>query len=453
MIECDKKLKLFDVAEETEIDNDLFNDNATIDTEINSVCEEIAGQDDNADGGVTRCSIKQENDEVIQKMEPEDNSELMDSDGDSAEFKMVKVENHTESEFLVLCPLNGMDNGNSTICKQEQSEQERPGRKSFSKCHICGTHLEEDLLMDHLKTHYFNRLRCDECSTYCENMASYKKHVSANHKDMQKSWTCVVCAARFGYKPLYKTHIEQAHAKDVPATWRKKAIFCKSILQDYKYDCPYCNRKFKSEETSLSHIKTHNKKECPICGVKITPSNLKVHVSSHNSIPVVCHLCGITYKNRTSLRSHIYYTHSTRKYVCKHCNKVFKKAYDLPLHIKKEHTGQRDHTCDICGKSFYAFHNLNKHKKTTHMKLRPFQCQYCKKSFSSKHALRTHERQHTNVTPYKCVICGEGFRQNVSLKSHKKSKHNIVEVKKFPCSVCGKKFGSKWAVLSHMRVH
>ncbi|XP_018568717.1 zinc finger protein 567-like [Anoplophora glabripennis] len=424
IIECDKKLRLFDVEQEP--------DNVDPLPEVDDMIQ----------------NIKEEKLELVYKMEPEDDSDYVDSEIDNPEINSIKVENHTRTELLIICPV-GAGNSNENIVPFENEKTE----KTFTTCHICGAHTEEDLLLDHLKTHYSTRLKCDECNTYCENIPSYRKHVLSNHKDMQESWTCGVCAARFQYKPLYIIHAEQAHPKETTAPRSRKALFSKSILQDYKYDCPYCNRKFKTEQASLSHIKTHNKKECPVCGVKITPSNFKVHVDSHTSPPMVCHLCGITYKNLTSLRSHIYYTHSTRKYACKYCDKVFKKAYDLPLHVKKEHTGQRDHTCDICGKSFYAFHNLNKHKKTTHMKLRPFLCQYCKKSFSSKHALRTHERQHTNITPYTCTICGEGFRQNVSLRSHKKSKHNIVEVKTFPCSVCGKKFGSKWAVLSHMRVH
>lgn len=292
---------------------------------------EVEQETDNVDPNIND-NIKQEKLELVHKTEPEDDSEYIDSEMENTEVNSIKVENLTETELLIICPVE-ISNENSTAIKSEVTE------KISVTCHICGTRIEEKLLIDHLKTHYSSRLQCDECNTYCENITSYRKHVLLNHKDMQKSWTCKICAACFQYKPLYKIHTEQAHVKEVVASRKRKAIFSKSILQDYKYDCPYCNRKFKTEQTSLSHIKTHNKKECPVCGVKITPSNFKVHVDSHTSPPMVCHLCGVTYKNLTSLRSHIYYTHSTRKYVCKYCDKVFKKAYDLPLHIKKEHTG------------------------------------------------------------------------------------------------------------------
>lgn len=296
-------------------------------------------------------NIKEEKLELVYKTEPEDDSDYMDSEMDSSEVNSIKVENLTETELLIICPLEASDENNAVV-KNEISEKNNVDQTekipAISKlqviCHICGTRTGEDLLMDHLKTHYSSRLQCDECNTYCENISSYRKHVLSSHKDMQETWTCKICAARFQYKPLFKIHSEQAHHIEIIAPRRRKALFAKSILQDYKYDCPYCNRKFKTEQASLSHIKTHNKKECPVCGVKITPSNFKVHVDSHTSPPMVCHLCGVTYKNLTSLRSHIYYTHSTRKYTCKYCDKVFKKAYDLPLHIKKEHTGNMTHS-------------------------------------------------------------------------------------------------------------
>ncbi|KAJ8951669.1 hypothetical protein NQ318_012210 [Aromia moschata] len=298
---------------------------------------------------------------------------LEDPDTDAQEYNSIKVENLTEDEVLVIYQTDTKNSELTDVSVDGEACAEGP-----TVCHICGDQVEHADFMEHLKKHFCSRLQCEECNTYCEKHRLLPEAHEAVKRDCQRLFT----------------------------------------FDEYKYDCPYCKRKFKSEEKSLLHIKTHNKKECPICHVKITP-NFKVH-------------------NPTSLRSHIYYTHSTRKYSCKYCKKVFKKSYDLPLHIKKEHTGQRDHVCDICGKGFFTFHTLNTHTKMTHMKLRPFQCQYCKKKFSSKHSLTTHERQHTNITPYTCEMCGEGFRQNVSLRAHKKSKHNIVEEKTCACKVCGK---------------
>ncbi|KAG5880487.1 hypothetical protein JTB14_035198 [Gonioctena quinquepunctata] len=362
-------------------------------------------------------------------------NELEENKPDIGSLETVKFENQTDGQVLI-------------IYKYDSVEQPKVDEKN--SCKICGDIALESEMLDHIKTHYFSQIRCDECKQHCESIESYRNHCVEKHPDMPTGpWKCIICKTSFLYKPLYMIHFSRAHKKPVipPVVMQK--------LRDIEktYDCPYCNRKFRTESSSLAHAKTHQKKKCDVCGMHISPTNFRAHYKAHIEGPVVCHLCGDTYKNSVSLRSHIHYTHSTRTYLCEFCQKIFKKSYDLLLHIRRDHIGEKNHVCDECGKRFYTFYTLNKHKKMTHQKLRPFPCQYCKKKFSSRNARVTHERQHTNVTPYICDECGIGFRQNVSLKSHKKSVHNYVEELTHECEVCGKKFGSQFAVVSHMRLH
>ncbi|CAG9820092.1 unnamed protein product [Phaedon cochleariae] len=358
-----------------------------------------------------------------------------------------------ELDFQSTNPPEVVVEKNPNIENDEKICNENIVHKSENKitsCKICGDPIFEDEMLEHTRSHFFSRIKCDQCNMYCNNIESYRNHVGQAHSDsLSRILTCKICKTTFSYKPLYLIHLNKAHRRRQGLSLKLK----KNRDDNKLHDCPYCNKRFKSEENCLKHMKGHNKKKCNLCGLLVTPSNFTAHVKTHKEKPVACHICGMFYKNSVCLRSHIHYTHSTTTYLCEFCDKVYKKSYALSMHIKKEHTGEKSHTCDVCGKRFFTFFNLNTHKKMTHLKLRPHACQYCNKKFSSKFARVTHERQHTNVKPYKCEICGQGYRQNVSLKSHKKSAHDIVEELTCKCEVCGKKFASNFAVLSHMRLH
>ncbi|KAK9870265.1 hypothetical protein WA026_006353 [Henosepilachna vigintioctopunctata] len=219
--------------------------------------------------------------------------------------------------------------------------------------------------------------------------------------------------------------------------------------------CEHCNLEFEDKSSAYLHKLKHKKSKCKICGILIRSDNMGKHLDTHTSGPRVCDLCGITCKNVESLRGHIFYMHrqTADQYKCDQCDKSFRMKYKLDLHKKKEHIGIRGHICSTCKKGFFTLRDMNHHIKMTHLKLRPHVCPHCERGFSSKYALKTHVRQHTNETPYKCYICAEGFRQNISLRTHLKSKHNILEVKKYPCECCEKAFSTEHALKVHLRLH
>ncbi|CAG9860144.1 unnamed protein product [Phyllotreta striolata] len=358
---------------------------------------------------------------------------LLDSLPDEPDAVLIKTENEhsiVQNENVIELPVI-LEDSNTDNATQA--------------CKICGLDFPEKELMEHIQFHYFSTVKCDECNMPCENIHSYRSHLLEEHKDIpaNKNWVCKICQVRFLYKPLYIIHFRSAHPVKTKTLEDQTGAF----------PCSYCKKKFHNEKRRDAHMSVHKKKQCDICGVYITPTNFPAHRKSHLEEEVECPICGRKYKNTVSLKGHIHYTHSQRTYMCEFCEKTFKKSYSLLLHIKREHTGEKSHICDLCGKSFLTFYNLSKHKKMTHQKLRPFQCEYCQKKFSSKFALRTHERQHTLDAPFKCDLCNQSFRQKVSLKSHKKSVHNVEEPLTCACEVCGKRFSSKFAVMSHMRLH
>lgn len=225
--------------------------------------------------------------------------------------------------------------------------------------------------------------------------------------------------------------IEINSDSDDTDTRRKKLKGSRSrsiTLTPLGLQCEQCKVVCESKRLLSAHMMKHKFTVCPICSSSIRSDNFKRHYEMHSAGAEICEICGKTAKNKESLRGHMFHQHreNAPTYKCDHCGRLFNHRYKYTMHIKKTHTGERDHQCEVCGKKFFTAFDTKKHVDMTHLRQRPHVCSYCLKGFSSRYALKTHVRQHTQETPYRCDYCALGFRQKVSLKTHLKSKHGVV---------------------------
>ncbi|XP_073450213.1 uncharacterized protein [Aquarana catesbeiana] len=91
-----------------------------------------------------------------------------------------------------------------------------------------------------------------------------------------------------------------------------------------------------------------------------------------------------------------------------------------------------------------------KTQHTDHKGGEMFLCSIDGRFFAQKEALISHQKTHTAEKPYLCSVCGKCFTQRSCLTLHQR----IHTAKKpYPCSECGKCFTQIGTLISHQRTH
>lgn len=244
--------------------------------------------------------------------------------------------------------------------------------------------------------------------------------------------------------------------------------------------CTRCNLTFNSLHESLMHTKRkcrelYHCKQCP----KIFPSQilLERHVAAaHIEKPVNCNLCEKIFKTNVILKKHLKQIHyGERKYVCDICGKGLIDLTTLHLHTESHKPKgelrtftratnptrrvNKTHFCETCGITCNSYSSYYTHVKNKHIEqfkergllITLFKCTECKHSCKTKAELTSHMRVHTNERPFQCNQCPSSFKLVNHLNEHKSAIH--LGLKKYQCTICGKKLNDKGNFDVHVRRH
>lgn len=280
---------------------------------------------------------------------------------------------------------------------------------------------------------------------------------------------------------------------------RSRMETCLRSHTDYadscSYDCPTCEKKFKSKELLIFHRQRQHRKKfpCKFCPTDYhTQKALFKHLRIHQKVQLTeykiiaegnqdlqCLLCEKTCSKLSDLKSHIMEDH-TEPYKCPHCKETFAKIEDFAIHIKKTHPGVGDQSvldvleafsklvkawkCENCGKQFHkadklALHQVEEH--TPDMKNEQhFQCRDCQRVFISKCGLNSHMRMHHRAESADepepeevgvlCLECRKVCPDMSALTSHMRL-HSMD--RKYPCKFCDFRFATPQKRKKHAEIH
>ncbi|KOX77013.1 hypothetical protein WN51_10407 [Melipona quadrifasciata] len=250
-------------------------------------------------------------------------------------------------------------------------------KQKTERCNICGFHFPDHniLLLHKQLVHMIN-----------------EKDLNIIPKNLLKNYSCHLCSKVFKMRGSLMVHMRVAHMGYNLGPLVKDGQI-ELILNENKFNCPTCGKKFKKEQHVMQHLKTHEAKqwECDVCSKMFTTKYfLKKHKRLHSGeMPYKCNICNKTFTFQQSYHKHRLY-----------------------------HKDDKPYTCTTCGRSFKELSTLHNHERI-HTGEKPFACETCGKCFRQRVSYLVHRRIHTGVMPYKCTTCGKNFRYKVSQRTHK----------------------------------
>ncbi|CAG9136557.1 unnamed protein product [Plutella xylostella] len=208
---------------------------------------------------------------------------------------------------------------------------------------------------------------CHVCKVVCKDTRALEAHTRRH----RIRWRCALCGAAWSRAAVAADHVARAHGSAPPT-----------------HACSACDH------------------------VAPTFGKLRVHMKVHNERQK-CEICGKSFTDRSSLRTHLFIHKGEKEYACPRCNKLFlfKKAMEVHLVTHLESAHLYCHECDLTFKnrmSYYGHMKYNlKHIDPAKLK---YECQLCDKKFAKAARLEEHRAAiHLKVTPHHCTLPGCNF--------------------------------------------
>ncbi|CAG4952908.1 unnamed protein product [Parnassius apollo] len=312
------------------------------------------------------------------------------------------------------------------------------------RCYDCALGFNHRFkLVNHMKKHdpESGPEVCNICKVRCRDAHA----LCAHRRRHRVRWRCVQCGGAWSRAGVGADHVARAHGAPAPThrcsvcghrapTLGKLRNHIKNHSERQK--CDLCGKTFRDRTSLRTHLFIHNGEkeyECPRCGKRfLFKKAMQIHLVTHeSSAQVYCYQCDMNFKNQMSYNQHI-------KYNLKHID---------PAKLK--------YACQLCEKKFVKAKRLEEHNLAVHLKVTPIKCTMpgCSFACSSRPVLRTHVRVlHRNVRArpnHVCDVCGKAYTSKKSLEGHLRAHSGE---RPFRCVRCPAAFGYEAALYNHNRL-
>lgn len=333
----------------------------------------------------------------------------------------------------------------------------------YSKPHTCNpcgiSFTREKALLNHARLHHIDD-GVNIVTTQKSNSDSYELTILANSKSSDvTTYSCDSCGAVFDRFDFLKRHQRQHMKKELGNVEEE--------IYEEAHMCIHCGLFFKSMPELEMHTDQHliptnisEKSKCLACGETFDSTDeLSDHVSqihteslSENS----CKLCGKLCKDDKALQKHLM-VHDTSDNNCIMCGKRFHSRARLKRHMVTHR--EKGVICDICGEEVADKRALINHKAShantvsisqNSLTEKVFPCTSCGKVFGSRSSQQIHIRIHTGERPYGCRYCSKAFADGGTLRKHERIH---TGEKPYACPVCPKAFNQRVVLREHIRAH
>lgn len=295
------------------------------------------------------------------------------------------------------------------------------------KCDLvdCGARFKQpETLMYHKKCHVPvaesatpDAIRCPECGLQeFRSWNTLHTHLWREHSVDMELYSCHLC----NFKTPVLCRLNNTHMK---------------IHSDEKnFICTICDKAFKNNKQLRNHRRSH-RDQPPGQQMRDKQSESPgEHSRQHSSLPVNCVKCGLKFSNQKTLKAHVESRHvgdggaGDGRMKCAICGMVFKTRYLLQSHIAK-HSDEKKFKCDHCDYSTNDHNAIRRHKMRHNSGGHMYSCSYCDYTSIQSTTYRKHlERCHADVASnllYKCSQCSfvsiSGLKYQLHRAKHESS--------------------------------
>ncbi|XP_062556530.1 zinc finger protein with KRAB and SCAN domains 7-like [Armigeres subalbatus] len=336
-----------------------------------------------------------------------------------------------------------LDTHRSTSHVWKNEKMRKPNSKPL--CNGCLLRFKST----HSLNYHINRVRllkviweCKKCKLRFKIAGTRRKHLRGHRDDepvaliarvkettkQELGWVCcgTKCKESFTTEQDLMAHTKAAH-------WIEKQ---EADLEstDKPEQCQVCYRRFADSRGLIAHQKRkykHRNQQCALCGLKFFGAfDLRAHEAiEHGGREYKCDICDKKYISKLTLMQHVKTIHTDEKpYQCAVCGMRFRLKYGLKTHMSN-HIDNPQYKCEVCSKMFKAKLHLRYHMRT-HTGERPYKCRFCSHAFANHPNFRRHEMTHTDDKPHKCSHCEKSFILKRMLKEHERTHSGRCEDKK-----------------------
>ena len=198
-----------------------------------------------------------------------------------------------------------------------------------------------------------------------------------------------------------------------------------AIEGERMYRCEFCGNEYLCAKRALTHVvKNH--------GILLDEGADHVTVHKKNLSPKMCDVCGYKAKdcNIYYIHFHKYFRHGVAlphgwtPHKCDLCQKEFYTKFQLKEH-KLAHFEDTPFICQHCGMGFRTRTGLNSHMFHKHSKEKKHACTECTKTFKTRTQMMVHSRTHSGSKPFACTICMYRSTTRGNMRLHLTNRHKL----------------------------
>ncbi|ODM91350.1 putative zinc finger protein [Orchesella cincta] len=178
-------------------------------------------------------------------------------------------------------------------------------------------------------------LKCTECSAYFRTQYSLTCHMKAIHKT-ERSYPCSECDKVFHNCKQLRLHVRKRHQG------------AKTGLKG-NHECPICQEMFELLPQFERHVKSH-----------------EYDGQDRAKGTFICEICSVVCTRRDTFRRHMKVKHGPPTHCCETCGKMFGNRDRLNQHIPSHNDGSNPLICHLCGASFRLAATLKVHLRKKH---------------------------------------------------------------------------------------